>query len=49
LKPSIEVNFARVDEKDLPELLAKMWAYEGDILTIYPCALMAYLWVRTSN
>jgi integrase len=49
LKPSIEVNFARVEEKDLPELLAKMWAYEGDILTIYAMRLMAYLWVRTSE
>lgn len=49
LKPSIEVNFARVDEGDLPELLAKLWAYEGDILTIYAVRLMAYLWVRTSE
>lgn len=49
LKPSAEVNFARVDEKDLPKLLAKIWTYKGDILTIYAMRLMAYLWVRTSE
>ncbi|WP_047486558.1 integrase arm-type DNA-binding domain-containing protein [Terriglobus sp. TAA 43] len=49
LKPAMEMNFARVDESDLPELLAKMWTYKGDILTIYAMRLMAYLWVRTSE
>lgn len=49
LKPANEENFARVDEKHLPELLAKMWVYDGDMLTIYAMQLMAYLWVRTSE
>lgn len=49
LKPAEEENFARVDAKDLPELLVKMWEYDGDILTIYALQLMAYLWVRTSE
>jgi integrase len=49
LKPAEEENFARVDTKDLPALLLKMWEYDGDILTIYALQLMAYLWVRTSE
>lgn len=49
LKPTEEENFARVEAKDLPALLLKMWEYEGDILTIYALQLMAYLWVRTSE
>jgi len=49
LKPAEEENFARVDAKDLPALLVKVWEYEGDILTIYALQLMAYLWVRTSE
>jgi len=49
LKRKEEENFARVDAKDLPALLLKMWEYDGDILTIYALQLMAYLWVRTSE
>lgn len=49
LKAAEEENFARVDAKDLPVLLVKMWEYDGDILTIYAMQLMAYLWVRTSE
>ena len=49
LKPAEEENFARVDTRDLPALLLKMWEYDGDILTIYALQLMAYLWVRTSE
>lgn len=49
LKPAEEENFARVEAKDLPALLLKMWEYDGDILTIYALQLMAYLWVRTSE
>lgn len=49
LKPAEEENFARVEAKDLPTLLLKMWEYDGDILTIYALQLMAYLWVRTSE
>jgi Arm DNA-binding domain len=35
-------NFARVDEKDLPELLAKMDDYNGDALTRFGLKLLAY-------
>jgi len=49
LKPADEENFARVDAEDLPVLLAKMWVYDGDVLTICAMQLMAYLWVRTSE
>ena len=42
-------NFARVDAKELPALLAKMWNYDGDIHTIYAMRLMAYTFVRTSE
>jgi integrase len=49
LQPAEEENFARVEAKDLPALLLKMWEYDGDILTIYALQLMAYLWVRTSE
>jgi integrase len=49
LRPANEENFARVEAKDLPVLLAKIWVYDGDVLTILAMQLMAYLWVRTSE
>jgi integrase len=42
-------NFARVDEKDLPELLAKMDNYNGDALTRFGLKLLAYCFPRTSE
>ena len=42
-------NFARVDEKDLPELLAKMEEYNGDALTRFGLKLLAYCFPRTSE
>jgi integrase len=42
-------NRARVDVKDLPELLAKMDNYNGDALTRLAMKLMAYTFVRTSE
>ena len=39
-------NFARVDEKDLPELLAKMDDYNGDALTRFGLKLLAYCFPR---
>ena len=42
-------NFARVDEKDLPELLVKMDEYNGDAITRLGMKLMAYTFVRTSE
>jgi integrase len=42
-------NFARVDEKDLPELLAKMEDYKGDAITRLGLRLLAYCFPRTSE
>jgi integrase len=42
-------SFARVDEKDLPELLAKMDDYNGDALTRFGLKLLAYCFPRTSE
>jgi integrase len=42
-------NFPRVDEKDLPELLAKMDDYNGDALTRFGLKLLAYCFPRTSE
>jgi integrase len=42
-------NFARVDVRDLPELLAKMDDYNGDALTRFALKLIAYTFVRTSE
>ena len=42
-------NFARVDAKELPNLLLKMESYDGDALTRLAMRLMAYTFVRTSE
>jgi integrase len=42
-------KFARVDARELPELLAKMDDYNGDALTRFAMKLMAYTFVRTSE
>jgi integrase len=42
-------NRARVDAKELPELLAKMDDYNGDAVTRFALKLMAYTFVRTSE
>lgn len=42
-------NFARVDQNELPELLARMDTYNGDALTRLAMKLMAYTFVRTSE
>jgi integrase len=42
-------NFVHVDEKDLPELLAKMDNYNGDALTRFGLKLLAYCFPRTSE
>ena len=42
-------NFARVGERDLPELLVKMDNYNGDALTRLGLKLMAYCFPRTSE
>jgi len=42
-------NRARVDTKDLPELLVKIDDYNGDVITRFAMKLMAYTFVRTSE
>lgn len=42
-------NFARVEERDLPELLVKMDNYDGDALTRLGLKLLAYCFPRTSE
>jgi integrase len=42
-------NFARVDARDLPELLVKMDDYNGDAITRFGLKLMSYTFVRTSE
>ena len=42
-------NRARVDARELPELLAKMDDYNGDAITCFAMKLMAYTFVRTSE
>jgi hypothetical protein len=41
LKPRSKANFARVDEKELPELMRKIMAYEGSTVTRFALQLMA--------
>jgi integrase len=42
-------NFARVNERDLAELLVKMDNYNGDALTRFGLKLLAYCFPRTSE
>jgi integrase len=49
LKPRSKENFARVDVKQLPELLRKMAAYQGTPYTRYAMDLMARTFVRTGE
>ena len=44
-----EANFARVEAKELPDLLLMMERYDGDALTRLAMRLMAYTFVRTSE
>jgi integrase len=49
LKAAKEENFARVDAKGLPKLLATMDHYDGDAITRFALKLIAYTFVRTSE
>lgn len=49
LKPTKKTNYARIDEKELPELLRKIDAYDGQPLTKYALQLMTLTFVRTSE
>ena len=44
-----EENFARVDARELPDLMLKMESYDGDALTRLAMRLLAYTFVRTSE
>ena len=49
LKSRKKQNYARLDEKELPELLRKIEAYQGGPYTRLAMQLMALMFVRTSE
>jgi len=49
LKPTRKENYARLDQKDLPELLRKIEDYDGQPLTRMALQLMALTFVRTGE
>lgn len=49
LKKTETVNFARVEESEIPELLRKIDKYSGNPLTRYAMQLMALTFVRTAE
>lgn len=49
LKPTNKSNYARLDQKELPELLRKIDAYDGQPLTKLALQLMTFTFVRTSE
>lgn len=49
LKSTKKTNYARLDQKELPELLRRIEAYDGQPLTKLALQLMALTFVRTSE
>ena len=49
LKARRQVNFARIEISDLPELLRKIMAYDGSIYTRVALQLMLFTFVRTGE
>jgi integrase len=49
MAPRQTTNFARIDAKDLPDLLTKIDAYQGSALTRLSMSLMALTFLRTSE
>lgn len=49
LKPTKKTNYARLSEKELPELLRKIDTYDGQPLTRLAMQLMTLTFVRTSE
>lgn len=49
LKPRQKENYARLDAKEVPELLRKIEAYQGGPYTRLAMKLMAYTFVRTGE
>jgi integrase len=49
LKPTRKVNYARIDSKELPDLLKSIEVYRGKHITRLAIKLMALTFVRTSE
>ena len=49
LNPAKKTNYARLDQKELPELLRKIDQYDGQLLTRLALQLMALTFVSTSE
>ena len=49
LRPHTKTNFARVDARELPELMRKVMAYDGSVYTRFALQLMALTFVRTGE
>lgn len=49
LKPRVKENYARLDAREMPELLRKIEAYPGAPYTRLAMKLMAYTFVRTGE
>jgi integrase len=49
LRPRRKENYARLDAKEVPELLRKIEAYQGSAYTRLGMKLMAYTFVRTGE
>jgi integrase len=49
LKTTHKINYARIDAKDLPELLQKIEVYPGTHVTRFAIKLMALTFVRTGE
>jgi len=49
LKSTVKTNYARVTEKELPELMGKIKTYDGALVTRIALQLMALTFVRTSE
>lgn len=49
LRPTRKVNYARLDVKEVPELLRKIDTYDGSVFTRLALRLMALTFVRTSE
>ncbi len=49
LKPALKTNYARISERDLPELLQKLDVYQGRHVTWIAIKFMALTFVRTGE
>jgi integrase len=49
LRASLKSNYARIDAKELPNLLRQMEIYQGTHVTRFAMKLMALTFIRTSE